>query len=113
MGACCSHLADEPMATLKNKSDLAEFPDGGRATLVRRYSPTLTRRELAILIACPYEAPGLLQRPDGEYRTGCVLVRRGLLERDPSSASANGGVFRVTEAGAEVVARWKSAGLLP
>lgn len=87
--------------------DLLQFPDGGRATLVRRHSPTLTKRQFYILSSCPYDAPRWLR--DGEYRTARELTRLELMERDPTSVS----VFRVTEAGAEVVHRWKAAGFLP
>jgi hypothetical protein len=89
---------------IKNRSDLAEFPDGGRATLVRRYSPALTAQQFLILTACPYECPGHFDGP--EYRIARQLVRWNLLESDPSSPH----VFRVTEAGADVVRLWRNAG---
>lgn len=82
-----------------------EFPDGGRATLVRRYSPPLTRAQLEVLAACPYDAPARL--PRRKYVT-LALVAAGLLERNPDSKD----VYRCTEAGTEVVARWRAAGLL-
>jgi hypothetical protein len=86
-------------------SHLEEFPDGGRATLVRRYSPPLRRRQLDILRTCRYETPRSLT--GSEYRTGRELTRLGLLEREPGTA-----VFRCTEAGTEVVQHWIAAGLI-
>lgn len=88
------------------KLDVSEFPDGGRATLVRRYSPTLTRRQLAILISCPYDRPACIPVTATTRGAALVLVRLGLLERNPTSRD----VFRVTQAGIEVVERWKNAG---
>lgn len=88
---------------------LDEFPDGGRATLVRRYSPVLTKRELGILRACPYESPGHVAGKDKTtLRLARVLKRAGLLEEDPQTPYH----FRVTDAGAQVVHLWKSAGWL-
>lgn len=94
------------MATLKNKSDLAEFPDGGRATLVRRYSPALTQRQMKILRACPYENPGFIPVANPWRRVAMVLVRARLLELNPENPT----LFRVTDAGREVVERWANAG---
>lgn len=82
-----------------------EFPDGGRATLVRRYSPPMTRIQLDTLAACPYDAPAAL--PRRKYVT-LALVAAGLLESHPE----NKNLFRCTEAGTQVVARWRAAGLL-
>jgi hypothetical protein len=90
-----------------DKLDVSEFPDGGRATLVRRYSPTLTRRQLDILRFCKYDdSPRVLAT--NEYRQARELVRRGLLEQDPTSIA----VFRTTAAGQTVVNHWESAGWL-
>ena len=89
------------------KSDLDEFPDGGRATLVRRYSPALTKRELSILASCPYETGRSLT--GAPYRTARILRCAGLLEQSPEVLT----VFRVTEAGEQVVYLWKSAGWAP
>lgn len=87
--------------------DVEEFPDGGRATLVRRYSPPLTDNQLHILAVCPYDAPVSLDAR--MKRTALPLVAAGLLERHPESKN----LFRCTEAGTQVVARWRAAGLLP
>lgn len=83
--------------------DVAEFPDGGRATLVRRHEPRLTSRELSILRHCPYDIPGTWKHPP---RLAHELVKAGLLERHPDQPT----VFRVTEAGAQVVQLWDAAG---
>lgn len=90
---------------IKNRSDLASFPDGGRATRVRRYIPTLTRREFDLLSSCPYEDPGRLMEA-GTRRDALVMAKAGLLEEDPT----NRGWFRVTTEGAQVVERWRAAG---
>lgn len=92
---------------IKNRSDLEEFPDGGRATLVRRYSPALTKQQLGLLVFCPYDAPGHFE-DEGQLRQARVLKRAGLLEEDPQTLRR----FRVTEAGAQVAHLWKSAGWL-
>jgi hypothetical protein len=89
-------------------ADLLDFPDGGRATLVRRYSPALTKPQLTLLHFCPYENTPVQFKGD-TLRQARGLVRLGLLEEDPTSK----GNFRVTPAGAEVVHRWESAGWAP
>lgn len=86
----------------KKLHELHEFPDGGRATLVRRYSPPLTQRQLHILLSCPYETPAKYTA----RRHPLKLVSAGLLEEDPSAR----GWFRVTQAGADVVRIWGAAG---
>jgi hypothetical protein len=87
----------------KSNVDVKEFPDGGRATLVRRYSPALTNRQLAMLqrLRSPGHFPGQLGRLPRQ------LARLHLLEEiEP-------GTFRRTDAGTDVVHRWHSAGWAP
>lgn len=80
-----------------------EFPDGGRATLVRRFTPPLTSRHLSVLRHCAYEKPGYWENPPQAAKT---LKSIGLLEEDPGGP----GWFRVTRAGSAVVHLWDFAG---
>jgi hypothetical protein len=96
------------VAHLKNRSDLEEFPDGGRATLVRRYSPALTQRQLGILLSCPHDRPAYITPESKARRHALTLVRYHLLERDPASPN----FFRVTSAGQDVAQRWTWAGFM-
>lgn len=95
------------MAHLKNRADLAEFPNGGHATKVRRYTPPLTRRQFFILAASRYETP--MSWHDAYRAAARALVRLGLLEEDPQTRH----LFRVTRAGADVVEMWRNAGWTP
>lgn len=90
---------------------LSEFPDGGRANAVRRYSPPLTQREFCLLAMCPYELPGHVQAGDRDRRLALKLAKAGLLER--GKAPENRDQFRQTSVGQDVARRWRELGWSP
>ena len=80
------------------------------ADAVRDASPQLTLTELRLLVIAPYEEPHFVSAVyPGERRAARKLVKRRLLEEDPTRRCR----YRCTEAGTEVVKLWKRAGFTP